>query len=173
MWQKQAQFTALVNALSADLYRYAFWLCRNRDQAEDLVQETFARAWRAIEDLCDDRAARAWLLVTLRREHARYHERIRPTITDTDPDTLPALRREFDGSTEAWVIRRELARLPIEYSEPLVLQVIGGYSGEEIAAMLHLTLAAVTTRLFRARQQLRRALVATLTISRSHPYELP
>lgn len=77
MWHKETQFTALVNALSPDLYRYAFWLCRHREHAEDLVQETFARAWRAIEDLKDDRAARAWLLVTLRREHARYFERER------------------------------------------------------------------------------------------------
>lgn len=158
MWQKEAQFTTLVNALSADLYRYAFWLCRNREQAEDLVQETFARAWRAIEDLRDDRAARAWLLVTLRREHARYYERERPPTSDIDPDTMPASRKDFDGSTEAWALRRELARLSIEYSEPLVLQVIGGYSGDEIADMLKLTPAAVTTRLFRARQQLRRAL---------------
>lgn len=158
MWHKEARFTALVNALSGDLYRYAFWLCRHREHAEDLVQETFARAWRAIEDLRDDRAARAWLLVTLRREHARYYERERPVMTDIDPDTMPALRRDFDGSTEAWVLRRELARLSIDYSEPLILQVLGGYSGEEIAEMLNLTPAAVTTRLFRARQQLRRAL---------------
>jgi RNA polymerase sigma-70 factor, ECF subfamily len=158
MWQKEAQFTALVNALSGDLYRYAFWLCRHREQAEDLVQETFARAWRSIEDLRDDRAARAWLMVTLRREHARCYERERPPTTEIDPDTVPALRKDFDGSTEAWVLRRELAKLSLEYSEPLVLQVIGGYSGEEIASMLNLTLAAVTTRLFRARQQLRRAL---------------
>lgn len=158
MWHKEAQFTALVNALSPDLYRYAFWLCRHREHAEDLVQETFARAWGAIDDLKDDRAARAWLLVTLRREHARYFERERPPTTDIDPDTVPALRKDFDASIEAWVLRRELARLQIEYSEPLVLQVIGGYSGDEIGEMLELTPAAVNTRLFRARQYLRRAL---------------
>ncbi|MGH8597880.1 MAG: sigma-70 family RNA polymerase sigma factor, partial [Gammaproteobacteria bacterium] len=140
------------------LYRYAFWLCRSREQAEDLVQETFARAWRAIDDLRDDRAARAWLMVTLRREHARTFERERPATTDIDPDTVPASYKDFDGSTDAWMLRRELAKLPIEYSEPLVLQVLGGYSGEEIASMLNLTAAAVSTRLFRARQQMRRAL---------------
>ncbi|MSR13711.1 MAG: sigma-70 family RNA polymerase sigma factor [Gammaproteobacteria bacterium] len=160
MWNRETQFTALVKALSNDLYRYAFWLCRHREQAEDLVQETFARAWRAMDNLRDDRAARAWLLVTLRREHARLYERIRPAQTDIDPDSVPGLYRDLDSSTEAWALRRQLALLPIEYSEPLVLQVIGGYSGEEIASMLDLTPAAVTTRLFRARQQLRRALRA-------------
>lgn len=158
MWQKEAQFTALVNALSTDLYRHAFWLCRHRELAEDLVQETFARAWRALDELRDDRAARAWLLVTLRREHARYFERTRPPMTNIDPDTLPAVRREFDTSTEAWVLRRELARLPPDYREPLILQIIGGFSLDEIADMLKVTSATVTTRVFRARQQLRRAL---------------
>lgn len=158
MWNKQARFTALVDALSADLYRYAFWLCRSPEQAEDLVQETFARAWRAKDELRDERAARAWLLVTLRREHARLYERQRPQASETDPDTLPEARRDFDASTEAWALRRELKRLSPDYCEPLVLQVIGGYSSEEIAGMLGLTPAAVTTRLFRARQQLRQAL---------------
>ena len=158
MWNKQARFTALVKALSGDLFRYAFWLCRSVEQAEDLVQETFARAWRALDELRDERAARAWLLVTLRREHARSFDRQRPETADTDPDTLPDPLREFDPSTEAWALRRALKRLPPDYSEPLVLQVIGGYGCEEIAEMLDLTLAAVTTRLFRARQQLRRAL---------------
>lgn len=93
MWQKEARFTALVNALSGDLYRYAYWLCHHRDQAEDLVQETFARAWRAIDQLRDERAARRWLLVTLRREHARQYERWRPTSADIDPDTQPSSDR--------------------------------------------------------------------------------
>jgi RNA polymerase sigma-70 factor (ECF subfamily) len=158
MWQKETRFIALVNALSSDLYRYAFWLCRQREQAEDLVQETFARAWRAMDQLRDDRAARRWLFVTLRNEHARYHERMRPGSLDIEPDLLPALTRSVDTSTEAWALRRELAKLPREYSEPLVLQVLGGYSGEEIGELLALTPAAVSTRLFRARQQLRRAL---------------
>ncbi len=45
--RKQTRFVALVNALSAVLSRYAFWLCRDRGRAEELVLETFLRAWRS------------------------------------------------------------------------------------------------------------------------------
>lgn len=159
MWNKEARFTALVNALSADLYRYAYWLCRNRQVAEDLVQETYARAWRSLDDLRDEKAARAWLLTTLRREHARLYEKERPQSDGlTDPDSLPQARRDFDGSADAWALRRAMAQMADEYREPLVLQVLGGYSCEDIAAMLDITPQAVMTRLFRARQQLRQVL---------------
>ena len=158
MRDKQTRFTALVNALSADLYRYAYWLCRDQDMAEDLVQETFARAWRSLDSLRDDKAAKSWLLTTLRREHARQYERTQPEFTDTDIGELVDPRPDYDTSTEAHVLRRALKRLPAEYREPLVLQVLGGYSCAEIAGMLDLTNGAVMTRLFRARQKLRRAL---------------
>ena len=101
MRDKQTWFTALVNALSADLYRYAYWLCRDQDMAEDLVQETFARAWRSLDSLRDDRAAKSWLLTTLRREHARQYERTQPEFTDTDIEELVDPRPDYDTSTEA------------------------------------------------------------------------
>jgi len=55
-------------------------------------------------------------------------------------------------------LRDKIAQLPVEYSEPLVLQVLGGYNGEDIAKMLNLNKNTVMTRLFRARNQLKDAL---------------
>ena len=43
----KAEFEQVVRAYANDLFRYLYWLCRDRAQAEDLVQETFARAWKA------------------------------------------------------------------------------------------------------------------------------
>ena len=54
-----------------------------------------------------------------------------------------------------FALRHAIMRLPIEYREPLVLQVLGGFSAEEIARELALTPTAVLTRLFRARNKLR------------------
>ncbi|MDX1487843.1 MAG: sigma factor [Acidiferrobacterales bacterium] len=92
MGTKQTRFEALVQALSTDLYRYAVWLCRDRNRAEELVQETFLRAWRSLDTLRDERAAKGWLITILRREHARGYERYRPDMDkDIDPDDLAGL----------------------------------------------------------------------------------
>ena len=155
----RARFNKLVSEYSQDVFRYAFWLCRDKTMAEELSQETFMRAWKAIDSLQDDQAAKSWLFTIVRRENARQYERKRlDTVDDPDFDRVEATRPEYDTSTEAFVLRRALEELPEEYREPLVLQVIGGYSTEEIAAQLEIKAGAVMTRLFRARKKLREML---------------
>lgn len=158
MSSRQAQFDALVRSLSPDLYRYAWWLCRDRALAQDLVQETFMRAWRAMGDLRDAAAAKAWLITILRREHARLYERKSLERADVEPETLADDFEGPDAGGDAGVLRRALAALPAKYREPLVMQVLGGYSCQEIAEALGLKPQAVMTQLFRARQKLRAAL---------------
>lgn len=157
MGSKQTRFEALVNALSNDLYRYAVWLCRDRHRAEELVQETFLRAWRSLDSLRDERAAKGWLITILRREHARGYERYKPELdSELDVDNLAASSSE--SPAEMLALRQAIAGLTPQYSEPLLLQVLGGYRCDEIAEMLDLSPGAVMTRLFRARQKLRAAL---------------
>lgn len=153
MGKTQQRFEKLVLALSSDLFRYAYFLCKNRELAEDLVQETYLRAWRFLGNLREESKAKSWLFTTLRREFARQFERYQPRFDDVEPDLLPG---ERGSEAEVLVIRRAMLRLPLKYREPLVLQVIGGYSGEEISNMLDIPRATVNTRLFRARQHLRR-----------------
>ena len=157
MARLRSDFDTLVTALSPELFRYAMGLCHHRDTAEDLVQETFLRGWRSRADLRDARAARAWLYTILRNEHARLYERQRPEVQD--PQRLPEVAvRGYDTSPEAFAIRRALARLEPEYRDPLLLQVIGGFSCREIGEMLGLNSNTVLTRLFRARKALRERL---------------
>jgi RNA polymerase sigma-70 factor (ECF subfamily) len=154
MARLHTDFDTLVNALSPELFRYAMGLCRNPDTAEDLVQETFLRGWRSRADLRDTKAARAWLYTILRNEHARLYERQRPEIRD--PCSLPDIAvHGYDTSTEAFVMRRALARLEPDYRDPLLLQVIGGFSCKEIGEILDLNVNTVLTRLFRARKAMR------------------
>ncbi|MDJ0740646.1 MAG: sigma-70 family RNA polymerase sigma factor [Gammaproteobacteria bacterium] len=153
----RTDFDTLVNALAGELFRYAMGLCHHRDTAEDLVQETFLRAWRSRSDLRDSRAARAWLYTILRNEHARLYERQRPEVRD--PHELPDVAvYGYDTSTEAFATRRALAALDADYRDPLLLQVVGGFSCREIGAMLDLNTNTVLTRLFRARKTLREQL---------------
>ena len=54
MHKHQHFFEQLVRAYSNDLFRMAYWLAKDKEIAEDLVQETLARAWKAIESLKDE-----------------------------------------------------------------------------------------------------------------------
>lgn len=156
MGGKERRFEALVRAWSSDLYRYAYWLCRQPPLAEDLVQETFARAWRSLDSLQDDRAAKRWLITILRREHARLYERERPEPVDLDEGRLAAALGDGpDREAERRDLREAILALEAAYREPLLLQVIGGFSGEEIAGILGMERATVNTRLFRARAKLK------------------
>lgn len=168
MADKQTKYEALVHALYGDIYRYAYWLCRDPQVAEDLVQETFLRAWKGIDSLIDETATKAWLITILRRENARRFERKQFDLIDLDehPQSDPdALHNEQEMENE-W-LRRHITRLPEEYQEPLLLQVLGGFSGEEIAAQLGLNKNTVMTRLFRARNQIKEAMEST-TQQRGH-----
>jgi RNA polymerase sigma-70 factor (ECF subfamily) len=150
-------FQALIRALSPELYRYALALSQHPEQAQDLVQETFLCAWRSQSRLRSAGAARAWLYTILRHEHARLHERRRPEARD--PHALPDIPSYgYATSVEAFVLRRALHGLEPDYREPLLLQVIGGFSCREIGELLGLNTNTVLTRLFRARKALRTAL---------------
>lgn len=155
------EFNELCEALRPDLFRFAFWLSRDRALAEDIVQETLLRAWRAREELRDERALRAWLCTIVRREHARLYERKRLVTVDIDgliAREEPALAARDDPELED--LRRAIFRLDADYREPLVLQVLFGYTTEEIARHMDLSVGAVLTRLFRARNRLRKIVAA-------------
>ena len=155
MSTKQLRYESMVRALSTDVYRYALYLCRNPTHAEDLTQETFLRAWRFLSSLQDDSKAKSWLFTTVRREFARQFERYQPIFEEIDPERTPG---GTDVDADALTIRKAIAALPLKYREVLLLQAIGGYSGNEIAEMLEIPRATVNTRLFRARAHLRRLL---------------
>lgn len=157
MGDTRNNFDTLVKAVSPELYRYALGLCRNPHQAEDLVQETFLRAWRAQEKLRNPKAARAWLYTILRNENARLYERQRPEVRD--PNDLPPIPcKGYDTSAEAFALRQAMSKLDLDYREPLMLQIIGGFSCKEIGQMLDLNTNTVLTRLFRARKALMQTL---------------
>ena len=159
---KTERYEQLVRLYHADLYRYGYWLCKDADIAQDLVQETFLRAWRHLDSLLDANAAKAWLVTILRRENARRFERKQFDYDDAaEQDSLADLAQtsaEQDCDNDR--LRANLSRLPAEYREPLVLQALGGFSSDEIANLLQLNVNTVNTRLFRARKLLRSSLEA-------------
>lgn len=139
-------FEKVVRAYSADLFRFAFWLCRDRALAEDLVQETFARAWRSYDGVRDETAVKQWLLKIVRNEHARLYERKRLDTEEQELDDFPA---ESTTPQDAAEMEQALLALPTSYREALLLQVLGGFSCAEIAAMTGTSEGNVMARLSR------------------------
>lgn len=148
------EFEHLVRAYSAELFRFAYWQCRDRCVAEDLVQETFARAWNARTQLRDTATVKPWLYRILRNEHARLYERKSLPIDEVELSELPIadgvdLERDY-------ALREQLAMLSPRYREPLLMQILGGFSCAEIAVIMGIGEEAVMQRLTRTRLALRR-----------------
>ena len=157
------RFEVLCMPFKADLFRFLFWMCRDRTLAEDVVQETLLRAWRSLGSLeSRDAVKKPWLLTIARRELARTFERKRLETLDIDTivqSESPALAAS--DTQEVDEMRLAILQLEPAYREPLILQVLMGYSTQEIADQLGTTQGAVLTRLFRARHELRKWLTGS------------
>jgi RNA polymerase sigma-70 factor (ECF subfamily) len=154
--ERTSRFNELAEAYSTDLYRYSMWICGNDALAKDLVQETFLRAWRALDSLKDVGAAKSWLITILRREFARTFERKVPKFTDVDKViVVEDDELEPDEQTERDLLRKGIMRLEPKYRDPLLLQVVFGHSCAEISEQLGISKSAVMTQLFRARDKLK------------------
>jgi len=154
--QRRQRFDRLVSIWHRDMYRYAAWLSRDPAIAEDVVQEAMLRAWKSLDALREDEAAKQWVLTIVRRENARYFERKRLETVDIDnltPSQSAMLAESSD--TDLDDVREAIYKLDDDYREPLVLQVLMGHSTKEIAEMMDIKPGAVLTRLHRARIKLR------------------
>lgn len=153
---RRTRFDQVVTVLYMDMYRYAAWLCRDPGIAEEVVQEALLRAWKSLDALREDGAAKQWLLTIVRRENARYFERKRLETVDIDELTQAqaAMIAETDDSDRD-EIREAIYRLEDDYREPLVLQVLMGHSTRDIAELMGINQGAVLTRLHRARIKLK------------------
>jgi len=160
MNDKQARFEAIAREYSADLYRYAMWISGDHALAKDVVQEALLRAWKALDKLNDERAIKGWLFTIVRREYLRTFERKVPQFVDIEHVVLTEqVQLQPEAVSEVSNLREAIAALPVKYREPLMLQVIGGFSCNEIAEQLDISRSAVMTQLFRAREKLKHALL--------------
>jgi RNA polymerase sigma-70 factor (ECF subfamily) len=154
----KSRFTRLAAEHMTPLYRYAYWLARDRAAAEDLVQESLSRAWSAFGSLKDEVAGKAWLFAILRREFLRKPALKRDAEhVPLEDDALETAAEQGDAAS-VMDLRRAIAALPIEYREALMLQAVDGYSLEEAGRLLGIPANTVATRVHRARLKLRETL---------------
>lgn len=149
------------------LYAFAVSLCHDRAAAEDLVQETYLRALRALRHPAPDENLRAWLFTILHNVWRNEHRRRAPDSLESLPEvqrTLPSqelLPEEALARLEQQErVREAVAALPGAYREVVMLRFGEGFSYHQIATILDCPAGTVMSRLARARALLRRCVDA-------------
>lgn len=168
---QDARFQEYVTPELDVLYRVAFSITRNNADAEDLVQDTLLRAYRAIERF-DGRYPRAWLLTIMRNAQVNRVRRKRPELMH-DPDETMA--RVADGSrdgadAESQLMEEEfeapvataLANLPEKFRRVVELVDLNELTYQEAADVLGIPVGTVMSRLHRARRNIRAHLEASV-----------
>jgi RNA polymerase sigma-70 factor (ECF subfamily) len=156
---KQPDFPDELVKHRAALERSALRLCRNRHDAEDLVQSTLVRAWQARGQFLPGGNIGGWLYTILCNHH-RDNVRRRTGLQVPLPDDVPDHRAEVVEETSALlatppeVVLEALRELPAELREPLELWVIHNKRYREIADQLEIPINTVGTRIRRARHKL-------------------
>lgn len=160
-------FATLVARHQSSIVNLARALTADNGDADDLAQETFVRAYKAIDRFRGDSTFRTWLhriAINVIQSHLRQRARRRrwfgPSLDDRDAASgespalvVPATLEDDMARREA--IDRALASLPAEMRVAVTLRDIQGFGYAEIAAMLGVPIGTVESRIFRARQRLR------------------
>jgi RNA polymerase sigma-70 factor, ECF subfamily len=162
---QSGSFEELAMPLFDPLYNFAHWLTRNRDQAEDLVQETYLKALKGFSSFQLGTNFRAWMYRILRNTFLTSCAGLKATMTlplNDAEDDGPELAVEFItpetiliGRSSADLIEREIDELPVHFREVLLLCEVEEMSYQEIAETLSVPIGTVMSRLSRARKRLR------------------
>ncbi|MBS1995654.1 MAG: sigma-70 family RNA polymerase sigma factor [Cyanobacteria bacterium SZAS LIN-2] len=166
---RRKQFEELTSPLGQELFRIAYWRLANRHDAEDVVQETYLRAFRSFHTFQIGSNIKAWMtriLLNVISDTMKKRIRLPDLIPiDDEYDQIEALAdpSAMAQDPQAQLIEREiqpelrqaLQQLPTALLHPLLLRELEDMSYSEIAAVLDIPAGTVMSRLFRARKVLK------------------
>ncbi len=162
----QAAFARLVERFSRDVYGKAFSILKNHTDADDVVQETFIRVYRALPGFRWESSFRTWIITIATRQALSYRERIQrqPAGLEMEQEGFepPALRVE--ASQGAWILDQEARRLlaeampklPPRQKQALTLKLQNDWKYERIAQEMGTSVGSVKAHIFHAIQSLTR-----------------
>jgi len=153
--EQDALFVNLYNEFHQPIFGYLFRLLRNREGAEDAVQEAFLKAYRALPGLDGKANYRAWLyrIATNTAYDRLRRQRLLSWLPLLDAGEDPALGYDhIDGCDASIQVQEALDRLPLRYRAPLLLYSVYGLSTAEIGRVLGITRSGAKMRLARARR---------------------
>ncbi len=156
-------FEQLAMPLFDRLYNFAHWLTRNREEAEDLVQETYVKALKGFSSFEPGTNFKAWIFRILRNTFLTSRTGLKAATVQLDlQDNDAALPVENEtpetiliDRTSERIMQEAIAELPVPFREILLLCEVEEMSYQEIAATLAIPMGTVMSRLSRARRALR------------------
>jgi len=177
-----AAFETLVNERSGEIYGLLYRLTENGEEARDLTQETFLRAFQSIVHFRGESDLRTWIYriainqarnrwrwwrrrrrdVTVSIDAADANGRPLGLITSLKSVNVPDPEQNAIANERERALRKALSSLRRVYREAVVLRDIEGLAYEEIATALDISVGTVKSRLARGRQELRRKLEGSL-----------
>jgi RNA polymerase sigma-70 factor (ECF subfamily) len=164
----QDAFAALVDEHQRFVYHLAFRVLKDENEALDLTQETFIRAWTALPNFRGQSRFRTWLyriatnlcynrLPNLRRSLMELGDDVLPDLPDGDAMSSTPMREVESNETRTF-LQHAIDNLDVHYKILITMRYHDELSYEEIASLLNLPLGTVKTGLFRAKEKLRLAL---------------
>jgi RNA polymerase sigma-70 factor, ECF subfamily len=157
-----ASFEDLAVPLFDQLYNFARWLTGDTAEAEDLVQETYAKALRGFSSFRPGTNFRAWMYRILRNSFSSSRTGLKTAVVfdEEDPEIAPLAESSTPESlliaqADRQAVRQALEELPVHFREILLLCEVEEMSYQEIAETLSIPAGTVMSRLFRARKALR------------------
>lgn len=162
----QAAFSSLVVRFQRDVYGKAFSILKNHQDADDVVQETFLRVFRALPGFRFESSFRTWLITITTRQALNYLDRMRRQQESLDPTEEglehPALRIEetqmsalLDQESRR-LLQEALPKLPKRQKEALTLKLTRDWKYEQIAREMGTSVGSVKAHIFHAIQNLSR-----------------
>jgi RNA polymerase sigma-70 factor (ECF subfamily) len=148
------------------LYNFAYWLTQDRQEAEDLVQETYVKALKGFSSFQQGTNFRAWIYKILRNTFltSRTGLKVAPTVeidAESENEVLPAVKETPESillqRSDGQLVQQALDQLPVAYREVILLCEVEEMSYQEISATLSIPMGTVMSRLSRARGALRTA----------------
>jgi RNA polymerase sigma-70 factor (ECF subfamily) len=168
------------------LYNTAYRLARNSEDAEDLVQETYLKAYRSFEQFTPGTNLKAWMFRILKNAFINEYRRRQAVPQESDfaeieenleshlrPEAAGQIKNPEQEALEGALdedVQRALDELPPDYRMAVVLADLEGFSYKEIAEILEIPVGTVMSRLYRGRKLLEEVL---LRYARSHNYLQP
>jgi RNA polymerase sigma-70 factor (ECF subfamily) len=163
-----ASFEDLALPLFDQLYNFAHWLTQDKSEAEDLVQETYAKALRGFSSFQAGTNFRAWMYRILRNSFlgSRTGLKTMVVLDEESGESLPTENVTPEvlllEQANREMVQQALEGLPVQFREILLLCEVEEMTYQEISEALAVPMGTVMSRLYRARQALRTALRARI-----------